>query len=441
MSLLDHPEAQAILADAVVTPDAVRDRADRLAAFLQRYLPRFYRVEQRATATLVIRGRLSGLERKTSEPIAIEAGLPRKPIQFFVGSGKWDDEAVMAELRAHVREELAAPDGVVVIDPSAFPKKGTESCGVARQWCGRLGKVDNCQVGVFLAYAAGGDYAPLDRRLYLPEGWAGDEARREKCHVPPEVAFREKWRIALELLDRSLPGLAHGWIAGDDEFGRASEFRAALRLRGERYVLDVPCDTTVRDLERRRPPRKRAGVGRKREVPFVRADAWAASQPDSRWERITARGGEKGPLVVDAMTVRVRAKQEGRIGPEERLIVIRAVGESRTDYALTNAGPEVPLAEVVRAQRQRHRIEELFGAGNGEAGLDHYEVRSWVGWHHHMTLSLVALWFLCLERRQVGGKNPGGDGASGEADPGPTAPRSATEPGRDRLRGDAGAAA
>ena len=239
MSLLDHPEAQALLTDAVVTPDAVRDRADRLTAFLQRYLPRFYRVEQRDNATLVIRGLLSGLERKTCEPIAIEAGLPRKPIQFFVGAGKWDDEAVMAELRRHVREELADPDGVVVIDPSAFPKKGTESCGVARQWCGRLGKVDNCQVGVFLAYAAAAGYAPLDRRLYLPEDWADDEARREKCHVPPEVEFQEKWRIALDLLDRSLPGLPHGWIAGDDEFGRASEFRAALRSRKEALAHPV----------------------------------------------------------------------------------------------------------------------------------------------------------------------------------------------------------
>jgi SRSO17 transposase len=336
---------------------------------------------------------------------------------------------------------LAGPDGVVVIDPSAFPKKGTESCGVARQWCGRLGKVDNCQVGVFLAYAAEGGYAPLDRRLYLPEDWAGDPERREKCHVPPEVEFREKWQIALDLLDRSLPGLPHGWITGDDEFGRASEFRAALRLRKERYILDVPCNTTVRDLERRRPPRKRAGVGRKREVPFVRADAWAAGQPESRWERITVRDGEKGPLVVDAMTARVRAKQEGRIGPEERLVVIRPVGESRADYALTNAGPEVALADVVRAQRQRHRIEELFATGNGEAGLDHYEVRSWVGWHHHVTLSLVALWFLCLDRRRVGGENPGGDGASDAADPVPVAPRPASCSRGDRPRGDAGAAA
>jgi SRSO17 transposase len=441
MSLLDHPEAQALLADAVVTPDAVRDQADRLTAFLQRYLPRFYRVEQRVTAALVIRGRLGGLERKTSEPIAIEAGLPRKPIQFFVGSGKWDDEAVMAELRAHVREELAAPDGVVVIDPSAFPKKGTESCGVARQWCGRLGKVDNCQVGVFLAYATPAGYAPLDRRLYLPEEWAGDEPRREKCHVPADVQFQERWRIALDLLDRSLPGLAHGWIVGDDEFGRPAEFRAALRRRRERYVLDVPCNTLVRDLERRRPRRRRAGRGRKREVPFRRADAWAAGQPESRWERFEVRPGEKGPLLVDAMTVRVRAKQEGRIGPEERLVVIRPVGESRVDYALTNAGPEVSLAESVRVQRQRHRIEEMFGAGNGEAGLDHYEVRSWVGWHHHMTLSLMALWFLCCERRRAGGKSPGDHGAADASGVRPAAPAPGTVPGGDRGGGQPRAAA
>ena len=441
MSLLDHPEAQSLLADATVTPDAVRDRTVRLAAFLRRYLPRFYRVEQRVNATLVIRGLLSGLERKTCEPIAIEARLPRKPIQFFVGAGKWDDEAVMGELRTHVREELAEPEGVVVIDGSAFPKKGTESCGVARQWCGRLGKVDNCQLGVFLAYAARAGYAPLDRRLYLPEDWADDPARRLKCHVPPGVKFQEKWRIALDLLDRSLPGLPHGWITGDDEFGRPAEFRAALRRRKERYVLDVPCDTTVRDLERRRPPRKKAGVGRKREVPFRRADRWAAGQPESRWERITVRDGEKGPLVVDAMTVRVRTKQDGRIGPEERLVVIRPVGELRVDYALTNAGPEVPLTELVRVQRQRHRIEEVFEAGNGEAGLDHYEVRSWVGWHHHMTLSLVALWFLCLERRRVGGENSRDHGAADEADLHAAAPPPGADPGGDRRGGHARAAA
>jgi SRSO17 transposase len=407
MSLLDHPEAQALLNDAVVTSGSVRNCKHRLTIFLRRYLPKFRRVEQEVNATLVISGLISGLERKTCEPIAIQAKVERKPIQFFVGSGKWNDEAVMAELRAHVREDLAEPDGVVAIDPSAFPKKGTESCGVARQWCGRLGKVDNCQVGVFLAYAASKGYAPLDRRLYLPEDWAEDKAKRVKCHVPLAVKFQEKWQIGLGLLDRSLPGLDHGWITGDDEFGRAAEFRAALRQRGERYVLDVPCNTTMRDLERRRPRRRQAGRGRKREVPFQRVDEWVAKRPESRWERISVRAAEKGPLLVDAMTVRVRAKQGRRIGPEERLVVIRPVGEARVDYALTNAAADVALAELVRVQRERHRIEEVFEAGNGEAGLDHYEVRSWIGWHHHMTLALVALWFLCLERRRVGGKNPG----------------------------------
>jgi SRSO17 transposase len=424
MSLLDHPEAQALLNDANVTPATVKGCADRLIEFLQRYLPKFYRVEQRVNATLVIHGLISGLERKTCEPIAIQAGLPRKPIQFFVGSGKWDDEAVMAELRVHVREELASPDGVVVIDPSAFPKKGTESCGVGRQWCGRLGKLDNCQVGVFLAYAASSGYGPLDRQLYLPKDWAADEARRFKCHVPVEIRFQEKWRIALDLLDRTLPGLPHGWITGDDEFGRSAKFRGELQHRKERYVLDIPCNTLIRDLERRPPRRRKNGRGRKRKAPFQRVDAWAQSQPQSRWTRLTVRDAEKGPLEVDAMMVRVQTKQNRRIGPEERLVVIRTVGEVRTDYALANAGPEVTLPEVVGVQRQRHRIEELFEAGNGDAGLDHYEVRSWVGWHHHMTLALVASWFLCLERRRVGGENPRHHRLTDAADIHAVAPRS-----------------
>jgi SRSO17 transposase len=412
MSLLDKPEAQVLLSDANVTADTVRGCADRLTGFLQRYLPQFYRVEQRHNATLVIRGLISGLERKTAEPIAIAAKVPRKPIQFFVGSGKWDDESVMTELRLHVRQELAEPDGVVVIDPSSFPKKGVESCGVARQWCGRLGKVESCQVGVFLVYAAKVGYAPLDRQLYLPKEWAKDKVRRKKCHVPPKIKFQQKWQIALDLLDRSLPDLPHGWIAGDDEFGRVSQFRAKLRSRKERYILDVPCNTLVRDLQKRRPARKQAGVGRKREVPFQRVDEWVKSQPESRWERLTVRDGEKKPLEVDAMTVQVRAKQEGRIGPEERLVVMRNVGESGIDYALSNADAEVPLIEVVRAQRQRHRVEEFFGVGKGEAGLGDYEVRSWMGWHHHMTLAMVALWFLSLERSRVGGENPGSDAAA-----------------------------
>src|SRR5258707_13366821 len=184
MSLLEPPDAQALLADAVVTPEQVHGCQDRITTFLQRYLPRFYRAEQRTHATLVIRGLLSGLQRKTCEPIAVEAGVHRKPVQNFVGAGGCDDEAVIAELRGHAREVLADPQAILILDPSGFPKSGSESCGVARQWCGRLGKQDNCQLGVFLVYAAPGGCAPLDRRLYLPQGMGHHPARREKGPVP-----------------------------------------------------------------------------------------------------------------------------------------------------------------------------------------------------------------------------------------------------------------
>src|SRR5262245_34982903 len=207
MSLLDHPTAQALLADAKASPAAVAGCRHRLRAFLQRYLPRFYRVEQHELALVVLQGKLSSLQRKTSEPIAYQAGRHRKPVQHFVGAGRWDDEAVMAELRQHVAEQLGDSDAVLVLAPSGFPKSGTDSCGVARQWCGRLGKVENCQVGLFLAYVTAAGYAPLDRRLYLPREWAEDDRRRQADHVPASVDFREGWRIGLRLLDRSHQGL------------------------------------------------------------------------------------------------------------------------------------------------------------------------------------------------------------------------------------------
>ena len=274
------------------------------------------------------------------------------------------------------------------------------------------------------------------RRLYLPRDWADDPERRKKCHVPEEVEFREGWRIAADLIERSGSGLPHGWVAGDDEFGRPAQFRSWLRRRGERYILDVPSDTVVRDLECGRPER-RAGRGARRQVPFCRVDAWAARQPEGRWIRLTIRAGEKGPLRVDTMVVRVRTKLERRLGPEERLVVMRTVeAKPEAHYALSNAGPEVPLAELVRVRFTRHRIEEVFGAGKGEVGLGQYEVRSWVGWHHHMTLSLLALWFLALERGRVGG---GKDPADGVATPrdihaaaASSTPHGAADRGRDQ---------
>jgi len=231
MDILDHPNARALLADAEVAAAAVRSCADRLTAFAQRYLPLFHRTEQRDHALTVLRGKLTGLQRKTTEPIATLAGRKRRPLQLFVGAGGWDDRAVRDELRRHVAAELADPDGVFILDPSTFPKKGDASCGVARQWCGCLGKIDNCQVGVFLAYASRRGQALLDARLYLDEDWAADRRRRARTYVPAEVAFAAKWRIGLGLLDRARADLPGGWVAADDEFGRCAAFRAELRGR------------------------------------------------------------------------------------------------------------------------------------------------------------------------------------------------------------------
>jgi len=250
MSILEMPQAQFLLAEAKLSPGAIRGCRKRLTEFLKRYLPLFYRKEQRRNATLVTCGLLSGLERKTCEPIARQSGVHRKPIQNFVGAGQWDDEAIMAELRGHVAQELGDTRAVVVVDGSAFPKRGTESCGVGHHWCGHTGQVENCQIGVFLAYAVPGGHALIDRRLFLPKAWAADRKRRAKCHVPRQVAYQEPWQIALEMLKTHCRDLPHRWVTGDDEFGRIVDFRAQLRRHRELYVLDVPCNTKIRDLER-----------------------------------------------------------------------------------------------------------------------------------------------------------------------------------------------
>jgi len=412
MDILEHPDAQALLADAELSAAAVRSCADHLEAFVARYLPLFPRPEHRGHARTVLRGKLSGLQRKTTEPIATQAGQKRRPLQLFVGDGGWDDDPVRAELRRHVAEELADPDGVFILDGSGFPKKGTQSCGVARQWCGRLGKVDNCQVGVFLGYAGRRGKSLLDCRLYLPKDWATDRQRRAKTYVPQDVAFQESWRIALDLLEGVGDDLPAGWVTGDDEFGRCSALRAQLRLRKRRYLLDVPCNTLVRDPHERRPAARPGGKPRRPE--FERVDRWVARQPAGRWRQVKVRDGAKGPVEVKVLLATVQTKDEdGCAGPTERLVVLRSVEQQpRTWYALS-ACREAKRAELARVHGGRHKVEELLGEGKGEVGLAHYEVRSWVGWRHHMTLSLLALWFLELERLRLGKKNTGGDGAAG----------------------------
>jgi len=253
------------------------------------------------------------------------------------------------------------------------------------------------------------------------------------------VVFQEKWRLALQLLDHARTDLPGGWVAGDDALGRCSELRGELRLRHLRYVLDVPCNTLVRDLSERREPSRPGGKAR---LPhFERADVWTARQPAGRWRTVQVRDGAKGPIAVKVLAVLVQTKDEdGRVGTRERLVVLRSLeAKPRTWYALSNAR-QAKRWELAGAHGARHGIEELLGAGKGEVGLGHYEVRSWVGWHHHMTLSLLALWFLELERRRLGGGNPGDDDAAGTADLGGVAGAPAQR-GADCQSGDGGAAA
>jgi SRSO17 transposase len=440
-TILEHSDAQALLDQTDVAPSTVRACTAHLTAFLQRYLPFFYRDEQRAHAETVLKGKLTGLQRKTTEPIANQAQQKRRPLQHFVGAGKWDDQAVRGELRHHVCQELGDSDAVLVVDNHGVPKKGDDSCGVWRQWCGHLGKVDNCQVGYVLAYAAPRGRALVDARLYLPAERAADPKHRQKTYVPQDVTFQEGWRIGLDLTRSSGRELPHGWVVGDDEFGRAAEFRAELRLDQERYVLDVPCNTQVRDLSRRRPPAREGG--RERWAEWERVDAWAARQPKGRWRPLVLPGGEKGPLKVKALQQRVQAKEEGGlVGPSERLVVIQTCEKKpRTWYTLSNARQEVPLAKVVRAHGSRHQVEELLEEGGQDVGLNQYEVRSWTGWEHHMTLSLLALWFLQLERLRLGEKKSARDGVAGAGDLHGTAAAQAAQCGRDRGSGQPGAAA
>jgi SRSO17 transposase len=436
MDILEHPDAQPLLHDAELSPEAVRSCAGRIAAFAARYLPYFRRSEHREHALTLLRGKLTGLQRKTTEPIATQAGLKRRPLQLFVGAGGWDDRAVLGELHRHAAEAIGHRDGVCVLDGCAFPKKGEGSCGVGRQWCGRLGKVDNCQVGVFLAYASPRGKALLDARLYLPADWAADGARRERTGVPAAVDFAEKWRLGLELLDGARDVVPGAWVAGDDEFGRCSDLRGQLRLRDLRYVLDIPCNTLVRDVAERRPAAQ-AG-GRERRPLFERVDHWVARQRAGRWRTVQIRDGEKGPLRAKVLLATLQTKEEdGHVGPRERLVVIRTCEKKpRTWYALSN-DREARRGELARVHGARHRIEELLQEGKQEVGLSHYEVRSWTGWHHHVTLTLLALWFLQLERLRLGGENPGGDGSAGTGDLHGTATRPSTQrradrPGRER---------
>jgi len=261
-----------LLEECTVPPEVMERVLPRLEQFMEPFVDHLVRTEQVEHAQTFVQGLLSDLKHKNVESIAYRFGEDRMPLQWFVGMSDWDHEPLRDELVRQVGEQLGEEDGVIVFDPSGFPKSGKESVGVARQWCGRLGKVDNCQVAVFMGYASSKEHALVDTRLFLPKEWTQDKKRREKAGVPKELRYRTRHQLCLEMLAAHGDRLPHAWIAGDDEMGRPSWFRRRLNALGEQYLLAVPCNTQVRDLEV--DPPAYSGRGRHPKRPWTR---WRAS--------------------------------------------------------------------------------------------------------------------------------------------------------------------
>ena len=332
-----------------------------------------------------------------------------------------ESSAVGRSVRRTIVNRLGELDGVIAFDPSSFPKRGTQSVGVKRQWCGHRGKVNNCQGGVSMGYVSRHDHALLDFRLSLPQEWARDEQRRQACHVPEDVSYRTRHDQCLEMLDEWGEQVPHGWVTSDDELGRYTRFRGELRARGERDVLGVPCTTTMRDLKAPSPAYQ--GRGRRPKAPWHAVRAWRQSLGSEGWTRLTGRDGEKGPVEVEMVTRRVQTRLERqRTGSEAWLVVTRrplagdrtlepCASRDATDqdarfryqYYLTPTGgsevelAEPSLAELARVIKAGTCIEASFKRGKGEVGMDAYQVRTWQGWHHHMVLSVISVWFLLGE--------------------------------------------
>ena len=403
-----------LLEECQVAPEIFQQVMPRLATFLAPFVAPFCRQEPAEHAQTYVCGLLSNVTRKNIESIAYRFGHDRLPLQRFIGWAEWDDALLRQELTRQVAEQLGHADGVLVFDPSAFAKSGAESVGVARQWCGRLGHVDHCQVALSLGYISATEHSLVDMRLYLPKEWTNDKARLDKAGVPKASrAYRTRHQLALEMLQERGATLPHGWIAGDDEMGRPYWFRRRLAHLAERYMLAVPSTTLIRDQEVD-PPASR-GRSRRPKRPWQRVDQWSATLPADAWTTIDVRDGAKGPLVVDLVKRRVLARTPQRQEGHAEMVVVSRYRERdshkvvKVDFYLSNAVPETPLASFARVAKGEHRIEECLQRSKSEAGLADYEVRNWTGWHHHQTLSLLATWFLVTETHRGKKMAPGDD--------------------------------
>ena len=388
------------------------------------YSPLFQRREQRERGQDYLYGLLAPeIENKAIEPMVLalkgDDQNEIRAMQHFISAGAWDDLDILRQHWHEVAVDLGEEDGVFTLDGSDFPKQGRKSAGVKRQHCGELGKIANCQAGVFVGYVSSKGYTLLHRTLYLPEEWVEDEAYadlRKECDVPEEVEFQTKPQLGLELLRTileagSLPGR---WLACDEAFGRSTEFLDQVADLGLWYYAEVPNDTLVwRECPRthipewsgkgRQPTRKQLVEG---EPEPEKVRDIASSLPTEAWTRQTIKEGSKGPLVADFAFLHVVSVRDSLPGPEVWLILRRALSSGELKFYLCNAPMDTAPATLIRVSGMRWSIETSFEEGKQLVGLGDYQVRSYIGWHHHMTLSILAHFFLVRLRVRLGDKAP-----------------------------------
>jgi len=414
-----------------LVPADVEALAHDLLAYHAKFASLFCRSEQRHWALAYLHGQLLHLERKSIEPMALAlAGGDVQAMQQFISVGAWDDQLVLEKHQELVADTLAdAQSGVLILDGCDFPKQGKHSVGGARQWCGALGKVANCQASVVACYASKHGYTLVDRRLFLPEAWFDQEHAqvRRECGVPEELTFQTHtelaWAIVQSLLRRQV--LLFDWLLCDEGFGKDPAFLDRLDAAKKLYLAEVPHSTRVwltRPATMVPPPTGRKGRPPQKErlapdaAPPVRVDEIAAQVAAEEWQLYQIKEGAKGPMVAEFAFVRCVGVREGMPGAEEWLVLRRSLDERRElKTYLSNAPATTPRTTLVGKSGMRWCVEAGIEESKGECGLDHYEVRGWVGWHHHTAMTFLAHHFLVRQRCRLGKKIRGVDGGSSAA--------------------------
>jgi SRSO17 transposase len=389
-----------------------------LTKYLKQFDHCFPRKDTRAHLPIYITGQLSDLPRKSVEPIAIEAEVAPRTLQEFLSQHRWEEDRARDQLQEIVRTEHAGPHTIGIIDETSSVKKGDKTPGVKRQYCGAVGKQENCIVTVHLSYARDDFHCLLDGELYLPVDWATDHDRREQAGIPEEMTYRPKWQIGLELYDRAVGnGLHFDWLTFDEWYGGKPEFLRGLSARGQWFVGEVPRNFVGWLKPPRvvtRPFRRRGGRGRK--VPRLASGSLLARRidvlleqgqlRDQPWQQWRVKDGEKGPMVWEIKHCRFTPKGgDGLPGEPMHLIVARDVLDpSEIKFFVSNAPPETSIQPMLLVAFSRWRVERCFEDHKGEIGLDHYEGRLYLGLKRHLILSAVSYLFLARTRQRLGGE-------------------------------------